>query len=253
MDDPLALLLQLPRGPARPCPYLPGRTTVNIAFLADALDPDLYHALMDRRFRRSGRLFYRPECPGCRECVPIRVPTASFEPTKSQRRSARRNPDLLVAAAPPRFTPEKQDLYVRYVRGQHGTDEDGDGLQDFLYDSPVDTLEFEYRTSDGRLVGVGICDVCGSSLSSVYFYFDPDEARRGLGTFSALFEIQWARERGIPYYYLGFYIRGCGRMNYKARFRPCELLDPATGRWRPYDPAADGPPDERGTGADGAP
>ena len=104
---------------------------------------------------------------------------------------------------------------------------------EFLYRSPVETVEFTYRLPDEsrRLIGVGICDVCEKSLSSVYFYFDPAEARRGLGTFSSLWEIDFARRNNIPYYYLGFWIRGCASMSYKCNFRPCEILHP-DGLWR---------------------
>src|SRR5205823_5331253 len=90
---------------------------------------------------------------------------------------------------------------------------------------------FAYRDSGNRLLAIGICDVCTSSLSSVYFYFDPGESGRGLGTFGALTEIGFARERSIPYYYLGYYIDGCATMQYKADYRPHELLC-GDGVWR---------------------
>jgi arginine-tRNA-protein transferase len=95
----------------------------------------------------------------------------------------------------------------------------------------VETLEFTYRDSAGRLLAAGICDVCRQSLSSVYFYHDPAEASRGLGTFGALWEIRAAAELGIPYYYLGYWVAGCDTMDYKASFRPYELLHP-DGVWR---------------------
>lgn len=234
----LPLLSRLPPGPAHPCPYLPGRTAAEIAFAADALPAGLYHQLMDCGFRRNGRVFYRPACADCRECVPIRVPTATFVAGRSQRRVMRRNADVSVRIGEPRFDEDKAALYQKYLRGHHGrADVDTDDeVERFLYHSPIDTLEFQYLV-DGRLAGVGICDVCPESLSTVYFFFDPDHSRRSLGTFSALFEIEYARRAGIPHYYLGFFIRGCDRMNYKSRFRPCEVLD-ADGVWRT---AADGP------------
>ena len=98
-------------------------------------------------------------------------------------------------------------------------------------------MEISYRDPAGKLLGVGICDVCSDSLSAVYFYFDPDEARRSLGTFSAIWEIEWAKHTGIPYYYLGYWVSGCGAMEYKASFRPCEMLG-TDGIWRENtDPA----------------
>jgi arginine-tRNA-protein transferase len=193
----------------------------------------LYHRFMDAGFRRSGRVVYQPVCGHCRACVPLRVPVATFQPDKSQRRTWRRNPDLTVTLTDPEPTPEKHDLYERYRQQWHGADEPRDWSQftSFLYDSPVETLEFSYRDPAGRLLGVGICDVCDESLSSVYFYFDPDESKRSLGTFSALYELDWASRAGIPYYYLGYWITGCGAMEYKANYRPCEALG-TDGVWR---------------------
>ena len=132
------------------------------------------------------------------------------------------------------MTDEKFDLYRRYVSRWHGKDEPEtpEGLKAFLYSSPVDTVEYLYRDPAGKLLGVGICDVCSRSLSTVYFYHDPDASARGLGTFAALFEIEEARRLGIPYYYLGFWIDGCPTMHYKASFRPNEVLHP-DGAWRP--------------------
>jgi arginine-tRNA-protein transferase len=216
-----------------PCPYLPDRMARNRAFVCQGMPPALYHQLMDAGFRRSGTLFYQPICTACRECRPIRVPVASFKPSKSQRRIRRRNQDLRVSVGVPVPTDEKFDLYARYCRQRHGREEADDprGFVEFLYASPVNTIEVSYRDSAGRLIGVGLCDVCDLSLSSVYFYFDPDQAWRGVGTFGALWELDYAMRQDIAYYYLGFWIRACGTMSYKAHFRPCEVLWP-DGQWR---------------------
>ena len=218
---------------AHPCSYLPDRTAQMRAFMAERIDPEIYHELMDAGFRRSGRMIYQPICAGCRACRPIRLPVEKFAPSKSQRRAWRRNEDLIVAVSPPEATEEKFDLYGEYIDHWHNRPEEAkpETFISFLYDSPVDTLEFTYRDAGGRLLGVGICDVCARSLSSVYFYFDPAEESRGLGTFSALYEIAYARQRSIPHYYIGYWIEGCSTMHYKCAFRPHELLD-ADGRWR---------------------
>ena len=157
----------------------------------------------------------------------------SFRPSKSQRRIIRHNQDLLISLRqPPLVSDEKFELYDRYTRDWHGkADSDFEGFESFLYDSPVDTLEFEYRDQTGALLAVGICDVCSRSLSSVYFYFDPRQARRGLGTYGALREIAFAAERKIPYYYLGYWVRGCAAMEYKQSFRPNQVLS-SDGVWR---------------------
>ena len=221
-----------------PCPYLPGREARDRAFLADRLPPRVYHDLMDRGFRRSGGVIYQPVCRGCRACTPVRVRVADFSPSKSLRRCLKRNADLTVNLGPLSATDEKFDLYRRYQTSRHG---DGGGqldwasFADFLYDSPVNSVEFAYRDGGGRLLGVGICDVCDESLSSVYFYYDPAEMRRGLGTFGVLKEIEFCRSRAIPHYYLGFWVAGCGAMAYKTNFRPYELLG-GDGVWREPPP-----------------
>lgn len=215
-----------------PCPYLPGRDARYRATAAETIDPLLYHDFMDRGFRRSGRMIYQPICDGCRQCVQLRVPVETFAPTKSQRRAHRRNVDVIVEVATPMPTREKLELYARYCAHWHGhtEPETAEGFIDFLYASPVESIEFTYRVGD-RIIGVGICDVCELSLSSVYFYFDPDEAGRSLGTMSVLREIEFCRERGIPHWYAGFWVRDCAAMAYKANFGPAEVLD-MDGTWR---------------------
>jgi leucyl-tRNA---protein transferase len=218
--------------PEHPCPYLPGRVAMTRAFAASSIPGDLYHQFMDANFRRSGTVFYQPVCRDCRSCMQIRVPTDRFTPTKSQRRTRRKNADVSVSAHPPGATDEKFELYKRYLAARHGPTktDDRSSFELFLYDSPVETIEMCYRDRAGKLLAVGICDVSSRALSSVYFYFDPAHSRRGLGTFGALHEIDFAREMDIAHYYLGYWIKGCETMDYKALFRPCEVLQP-DGTW----------------------
>jgi arginine-tRNA-protein transferase len=197
---------------------------------------------MDAGFRRSGTFVYQPVCRGCRQCLQLRVPVGAFTPSKSQRRCWRRNePDILITTAAPVATDEKFALYQRYQQEWHNKPggDDRESFESFLYDSPVRTLEFSYRCkATNKLLAVGICDLCTRSLSSVYFYHDPSESKRGLGIFGALYELAWARAANLPHYYLGFWVAGCSAMDYKATFRPCEVLLP-TGIWADcYDPAA---------------
>lgn len=216
-----------------PCSYLPGRTATSRAFFASSVPPSIYHQFMDAGFRRSGLLIYQPICRGCRACLPLRVPVDRFLPTKSQRRCWRRNQDLILAVQSAEATDEKFNLYQRYQADWHGKPEpeDRESFESFLYESPVDSIEFSYRDGAGKLLAVGICDISKASLSSVYFYHDPAESRRGLGIFGALHEIAHARALGIPFYYLGYWVEGCAAMEYKAGFQPCQVLRP-DGQWR---------------------
>ncbi len=227
--------LRLYRSMPIPCPYLPDRLAVSEGIAVDGLSGAVYEQLMNIGFRRSGKHVYRPACEGCSECVPLRVPVQTFTPSRSQRRAMRRNSDVEVSVGEPAATDEKHAIYKAYLEYQHDGQmgSDREGFEAFLYDRVTETIEMTCRV-DGRLIGAGLCDVCDNCLSSVYFYFDPAEHRRSLGTFSVLMEIEECRRRGLPYWYAGFYVRDCPRMNYKASFRPFELLD-TEARWRPAE------------------
>ncbi len=221
-------------GPELPCSYLPGRPSRLVAFRAGRLPAGVYHSLMDLNFRRSGDVFYRPACSGCRECVALRVPVATFRPNRAQRRCWARNRDLTVEVGRLAPTPEKHALFVRYLEARHDRQMSGewDSFRDFLYTSPIGTREVTYRLA-GRLVGVGIFDVEPRAVSTVYCFFDPDLSARSVGTFNILWTIDHCCAQGTPYVYLGYYLRDCRRMNYKINFTPCELLD-EQGRWQPF-------------------
>ena len=211
------------------------------AFDAQQVTAAEYQQWMDAGFRRSGSTIYQPICSGCRDCTPIRVPVEQFAPSKSQRRVIRHNRDLVITVGPPQATAEKWQLYDRYQREWHDGAQAGDPLAfiNFLYRSPVESLEFEYRDPRGagglgKIVGIGLCDVTPQSVSSVYYYFDPEESGRSPGTFSALYEILWAKSMKLAHWYAGYYIPGCARMNYKSRFHPAEILS-TDGVWRPFE------------------
>lgn len=222
--------------PEEPCPYLPRNRSRLRGFAADRIHPLQYHRLMDRGFRRSGELFYQPVCKACRQCVPLRVPLQTFAPTRSQRRVARKNQDVAVSVreAGDAARDELLGLFATYSRQWHGKDggESSRDMESYLFDSPVNTVIFSYRNAEGRLLAGGLCDVCEVSLSSVYFFFDPAEHARSLGTFGALTEIAYAQQNAIPYYYMGYWVQECQAMNYKANFGPHELLG-TDGKWRP--------------------
>jgi arginine-tRNA-protein transferase len=223
--DSSAIALPLFRGAPHPCSYLPGQVAINEFSVGIGMDAAGYQDLMDRGFRRSGEVIYRPACQSCRECIPIRVPVERFQISRSQRRVFRKNIDVQVEIGPPELTDEKWEVYSNYLSAMHDGSMSNcrEDQKEFLYQSPIDTQEMVYRI-DGRVVAVGIVDVCPNALSSVYFFFDPAFARRSLGIFGALKEIEECRRRGLPYWYIGYYVRHCRRMNYKAQFTPYELL-----------------------------
>lgn len=218
------------------CAYLPGRVSTDLAMRVADLDPGVYHALMDLNFRRSGSIVYRPHCADCAQCRAIRVPTAGFTPNRSQRRCWKRHSGLNVRVSHPELTDEKHALYERYQRGRHdGVMGDSlENLREFLYESPVATREVTFRRR-GELVAVGIVDVEPEALSTVYCFYAPDSPHDSLGVFNVLWTIEHARLAGIPHVYLGYYVHDCAKMNYKLRYRPCELLKP-DGCWERLGP-----------------
>lgn len=230
--------LPLLRGEDHPCPYLPNRTASALYWLGGAPTPTKYQDLMDAGFRRSGDVVYRPACRGCSACVPLRVPVARFVPSRSQRRALRRNTDVEMTVSEPRLDDERFELFLRYQDSQH----DGTmitsraGYEHFLVAGFAGAVEMSYRVA-GRLVGVGIVDMTDRALSSVYFYFDPNERRRSLGVYSILQEIELCRSRSLSHWYAGFYVADCRKMTYKADYRPHEFLH-ADGVWREWHPAS---------------
>jgi arginyl-tRNA--protein-N-Asp/Glu arginylyltransferase len=220
--------------PPERCAYLPGRESVNV--FADPrarMTTALYGRLIDKGFRRSGSHLYRPQCPGCAECIPTRVPAARFRPNRSQRRNAAVNQDLTAHIVRQAFRAEHFALYRRYQRCRHpGGEMDNPTPQsylDFLSCCWADTVFVEFRLREA-LMGVAVCDQVAEGLSAVYTFFDPNQHRRGLGTHAILWQIREARRRGLDYIYLGYWIAGNRKMNYKTRFRPIEGL--INGKWR---------------------
>jgi arginine-tRNA-protein transferase len=214
-----------------PCPYLDGRTERKVVTdLSGPNSADLYERLSRAGFRRSHGLAYRPACPSCTSCVPVRIDAARFEDTASFRRIRRANADLTPANISALATVEQYRLFSRYQHMRHnGGDMSSMTYDDYralIEDTPVETRVTEYRDGDGALVAAMLADRMEDSLSAVYSFFDPDTAERSAGTYMILWLIDHARELGLHYIYLGYWIEGSPKMSYKERFRPLERLGP---------------------------
>jgi arginyl-tRNA--protein-N-Asp/Glu arginylyltransferase len=211
-----------------PCGYYADRIAQNLV-IDPACEhlPNIYEAALAKGFRRAGGHVYRPHCGACRACVAARIPVADFVPDRSQKRCLKRNADLSVDVVRAEFRDEYFDLYRRYLDLRHregGMDNpETEDFGRFLYTAWSPTRFIEFRL-DGKLVGIAVTDFAQAGLSAVYTFYDPDLASRGLGTFAILQQIEIARMRNIPHVYLGFWIEGHPKMDYKTRFRPLELL-----------------------------
>lgn len=212
-----------------PCPYLTGRMERRIfADLGGAAAAAHYDLLSEAGFRRSLGFAYRPACPGCNACVPVRIPVASFAPSKAWRRVLARNADLVSQCRPARATIEQFDLFAKYQQGRHG---DGEMAQmDFAdYRTMVEigahgSLIIEFRDSDGILIAASLVDRLSRGFSAVYSFFDPAQPERSLGSYAILWMVEEARRHGLAHVYLGYWIAASRKMAYKARFRPLEAL-----------------------------
>lgn len=219
------------------CPYLPGRRKSYEYFFAGGLSAAEISSLLAEGWRKFGPFFFRPDCPGCRLCIPLRVLTADFVPSRSQRRALKRAGGLRASFGPLRAGERVWEIYRRHASLRFAQESDRDDFLFNFYIPSCPTLQTEVALGD-ELVGAGFLDHGEDCLSSVYFCFDPRYASLNPGTFSILREIEHARRLGLPYYYLGYYVPGSPRMAYKDHFRPREHYDWESRTWRRID----GPP-----------
>lgn len=222
-----------------PCPYLPGREERKVfTHLIGRRAAGLNDTLTQSGFRRSQTIAYRPACEGCRACVSVRVCVNEFRRSKSFRRVAERNNDLIARAIESRPTSEQYALFRDYLAARHAEGGMADmSILDYammIEDSHVETRLIEYRRRGpdsgftgqgvGPLVALCVTDILADGLSMVYSFYDPEQADRSLGTFMILDHLDRARAQALPHLYLGYWVNGSRKMGYKARFLPQERL-----------------------------
>jgi len=235
-----------------PCPYLDGQYEKKIFthLMGDEAD-QLNNMLTQAGFRRSQGIAYRPACEDCSACVSVRILADAYKSSKNHKRVLKRNADLLSKEVPATGTNEQFSLLRTYLDTRHA---DG-GMAEMtpldyaamVEDTNVNTMLVEYRlplepgayTSEGRLIGLALTDQMDDGLSMVYSFFDPEFKDRSLGTYLILDHIIRTQKRAQPHLYLGYWVDGCQKMSYKARFQPIEALGPEG--WQTLPPAAKTP------------
>ncbi|MEM9670465.1 MAG: arginyltransferase [Pseudomonadota bacterium] len=219
-----------------PCPYLDGMRERKAFTNLSVPDADAVHSLLSESgFRRSQGIAYRPACPRCNACKSVRVPVRDFTFTKRWRRTLRKNSNIVATPVKAVATRQQYRLLKRYLETRH---EDGGmadmGFRDYanmVSESPVKSLIVEYRESedlDAPLIGAAISDVLRDGLSMVYSFFDPKLSSRSLGNYMILEHIQRAATHGLPHVYLGYWVDGSPKMDYKRQYWPLEVLNGET-------------------------
>jgi arginine-tRNA-protein transferase len=225
--------VRLFRTSPHPCSYKEQELASTVFVDPDlVIDRSLNSKLSELGYRRSGAHLYRPDCDLCQACISCRVPVDVFKPKRRQRRIIKANEDLEVRESTELSGEEFYALYTRYINHRH---RDGDmyppspeQFEAFIKTRTVDTVYFQFWLGD-RLLAVAVTDVLEQGLSAVYSFFDPDYDRRSLGSYAILWQISEAQRRELPYVFLGYWVKGCRKMQYKSDYRPLQLL--IDGRW----------------------
>jgi len=223
------------------CPYVAGRAERKLIVELRGSGASLFYDDLSRAgFRRSHRFAYRPACRGCSSCVPVRIAVDRFNHTRSTRRVRNTNRDISGRLVGPRATPEQFRLFSAYQRSRH-RDSDmasmsyGD-YRGMVEDSPVRTAIAEFR-GGGELVAASLIDLLDDGVSAVYSFYDPQQPKRSLGTWSVLWLVEQCQRQGMPFVYLGYWIADSPKMAYKARFPALERL--TAGLWTDFFSAAE--------------
>ncbi len=215
------------------CSYLDGAQATT-AFVDPAINVDnqLYSRLSEMGFRRSGRYIYAPRCESCKACIPARIQAGAFKRNRKQNKCMNRNRDLNIHLTHQPDHQEHYELYSRYINHRHN---DGDMFppsaqqyEDFIGSIWENSSVMEFRL-DNKLLAASVIDWLENGISAIYTYFCPEHSRRSLGSYAILEQVELAKQRQLPYVYLGYWIKNCRKMSYKIDFKPLEIR--SGGRW----------------------
>ena len=217
------------------CSYIKGNLAKSKVFIANSkIDEPMYTQLIQKGYRRSGSISYKPSCDVCNKCIPIRISINQFTPSKTQRRIIKKlNSSLTASSENLLYNDEHYKLYLNYQKKRHPTNKldtiSKENYKKFLLESNVETEIFLFRDHEKNLKMICIFDVLCDGLSSFYTFYDPSELKSSLGTYSILWQIEECKRRNKSFLYLGYWIKQSKKMAYKTKFRPYEVL--IDGKW----------------------
>jgi len=230
-------LLTVPRvSPEDKCPYLENLSECHEFFFAEQIKKDEMDFLLTKGWRKFGQFLFRPRCPSCNKCIPLRILVKEFHLKKSVRRIINKNTDIQVVFSPLEYSEEHFKIYRKHSDSRFNDkqiDKEEDFIQTFYTYTGTQVMSEFYL--DNKLVAFGILDRGEHSLSSVYFVFDPELEKRSLGKFGVIKEVEYARKKGMNHYYLGYWIEENKSMRYKASFQPYETYDWTTKIWSRHE------------------
>ena len=218
------------------CSYLPAEMSTSLfADPSVEITNAVYERLINYGFRRSGSYIYTPNCPRCNACQSLRIPVGQFDPNRSQVRALKNNADLKVIRKPAAYEQEHFELYRRYINVRHS----GSSMENpspmeymnFLNSQWSETYFYEIRLGS-KLIAVSVADKLSNGLSAVYSFYEPEQSRRSLGKFAILQLISSAKDQQLDWLYLGYWIDGCQKMQYKIEYQPAEIF--YNGCWKPF-------------------
>jgi arginine-tRNA-protein transferase len=220
-----------------PCGYLPNQLAQSLIATPQHLTNAYhYNGLIQQGFRRSGKFVYRPHCENCRACISVRLPIAEFLASRSQKRAFKQHQSLEVSISRLNFDETQFTLYQAYQAARHQEADDSKEekdpatqYRDFLVQTNVDSLSISFTLND-QLKMVSIVDIVEDGISAVYTFYDTTDSKASYGTYSVLWLIEWCKQLGLPYLYLGYWIQDSQKMAYKRNFMPQEAL--MNGQWQ---------------------
>lgn len=217
------------------CPYIIGKNTdLTFCYAAEVTSIELSR-LLAKGWRKFGQFYFKNNCRGCYQCLPIRIPVKKFVPSKSQRRLLRKNQHIKIIINPLQFRPEIYNIYCDHSHNKlNRTIESMDEFVSAFYIESCPSIQTEYYI-DGDLAGVGFIDIAGNALSSVYFIYKYQYQNYSLGNYSILKEIELAKTMKKNYYYLGYFVEGNLSIKYKNQFFPNEKMNWKNGKWTTYN------------------